>query len=140
MNLLVQILKTMKNIVISCHMFTLIQVLLGLLQMPRETNSIVLLLEVFNGLNALKNLNIVRVIVMNMINVVIVLYLIGAILIQTVKTCRNAKDLVNSVLINYHLIVSKKDVTICVLVIVKLYRIVLIKKLMELGIQQYVKK
>jgi len=113
------ILKTMK-IVISYHIIILLAaaavVAHGLLN-NIETNLIVLLLEVLYGLNALKNLNIVLVIVKNKVNVVIMPYLIGAILKlgTMVKNQKNAKDLVYPVLMNYHLIVNKKSVTISVL-------------------------
>jgi hypothetical protein len=82
---------------------------------------------------------------MNKINAVLMLYLNGVLLLQLLqqqilkKTERNAKDLVNSVLRNYHLIVRMIGVTTFVLAIVELFRIVLMKKLMELGILQYVK-
>ena len=82
---------------------------------------------------------------MNKMNAVLmlILYLNGVILFQqqiwmNIKR-KYAEDLVNTVLINYHLTVSVIDVTIIVLVIVELFKIVLIKKLMELGIHQYVK-
>ena len=138
MKSVIQILKIL-IIVISCHMITLFLPIYGHLKQI-ETNLIVLLLKVFYGLNAIKDLNIVNLIVVNIINVVIMLYLIIVIMMSIKSTNRNAKDLVNSALINYHLIVIKNSVAICVLVIVELLRIVLIKKLMELGIEQYVKK
>ena len=80
---------------------------------------------------------------MNKITAVLLLYLSGVILCQqqiwmNIKR-KYAEDLFNTVLINYHLTVSVIDVTIFVLVIVELFKIVLIKNLMELGIQQFVK-
>ena len=78
---------------------------------------------------------------MNKINAVCGLFLSGVLIqvLQILINQKNAKDLVNSVLTNYHLIVKKISVLICAQEIVVILRIVLMKKLMVLGTQQYVK-